>query len=185
MVTKLEPGLIEHIHDVLVGTFLPFDEHVNPAEYRSRPLIESAAARPFQTAFEQEVWPTLPQKAAALFHSLACNHCFINGNKRTAVIGLDIFLALNGHLLTMTSEEIYALAKETAKANEQERDIDSVMKDLAEKISDSTVNIKMFENDNVKGQLGEDYDKIVAHVQLLVSFVQKLAESAPEGMPTR
>jgi hypothetical protein len=85
----------------------------------------------------------------------------------------------------MTSEEIYALAKETAKANEQERYIDSVMKDLAEKISDSTVNIKMFENDNVKGQLGEDYDKIVAHVQLLVSFVQKLAESAPEGMPTR
>jgi death-on-curing protein len=186
--TKLEPGLIEHIHDVLVGTFLPFDEHVSPAEYRSRPLIESAAARPFQTAFEQEVWPTLPQKAAALFHSLACNHCFINGNKRTAVIGLDIFLALNGHLLTMTSEEIYALAKETAKANQKERAIDSVMEDLAEKISASTVNIKMFENDNVKRQLGDDYDKIVAHVQLLISFVQKLAESSQhsvEGIPTR
>jgi hypothetical protein len=73
----------------------------------------------------------------------------------------------------MTSEEIYTLAKETAKANEQERDIDSVMKDLAEEISYSTVNIKMFENDNVKGQLGEDYDKIVAHVQLLVSFCPK------------
>ena len=119
--TKLEPAFIEHIHDVLVGAFLPFDEKINPSEYRNNGFIDSAAARPFQTAFGAEVYPSLQQKAAALFHSLVCNHCFINGNKRTAVIALDMFLAINMHLLVMASDEVYEMAKDTAKANQDGR----------------------------------------------------------------
>jgi len=176
MITKLEPDFIEHIHDALVGAFLPFDEKINPAEYRSRALIESAAARPFQTAFGAEVWPTLHQKAAALFHSLACNHCFINGNKRTAVIGLDLFLAINMHLLTMTSEEVYEMAKETAKANEEGRDIDAVMADLERRISRSALDVETFKDENVKERLGDDYERVVTHVNRIMSFGQKVLE---------
>ena len=119
MTEQLSPDDIEFIHDILVGAFLPYDEHVGPAEYRNRALIESAAARPFQTAFGVEAWPALAEKAAALFHSLTCNHCFLNGNKRTAVIALDLFLAANGYLLLLTQEEVYELAKVTAKANQR------------------------------------------------------------------
>jgi len=42
---------------------------------------------------------SLPEKAAALFHSLIANHPFENGNKRTAVIALELFLSANSVLL--------------------------------------------------------------------------------------
>ena len=42
---------------------------------------------------------SLPEKAAALFHSLIANHPFGNGNKRTAVIALELFLSANSVLL--------------------------------------------------------------------------------------
>ena len=184
MATKLEPAFIEHIHDVLVGVFLPFDEKVNPAEYRSRASIESAVARPFQTAFGRELYPTLSQKAAALFHSLVCNHCFINGNKRTAVIGLDLFLAINLHLLVMTSEEVYEMAKATATANQEGRNNDAVVNDLAERISRSAVGIEIFKDANVKDRLGDDYEKIVTHIGRIMSFGQKLIELAPKEAPS-
>jgi death-on-curing protein len=174
VVNKLDPKFIEHIHDVLVSAFLPFDEKINPAEYRSHALIESAAARPFQTAFGSEVWPTLPQKAAALFHSLACNHCFINGNKRTAVIGLDLFLAINRHLLFMASDDVYEMAKATAKANQEGREIELVMADLATRISDSIVDADVFKNENVKVRLGANYEKIMLHVERMVDFSSKI-----------
>ena len=176
MTTKLEPRFIEHIHDVLVGAFLPFDEKINPAEYRSRASIESAVSRPFQTAFETELYPTLVSKAAALFHSLVCNHCFINGNKRTAVIGLDLFLAINMHLLVMTSEEIYEMAKATATANQEGRSPDAVVADLAERIGRSTLDIEIFKDESVKEKLGDEYEKIITHVARIMTFGQKIME---------
>ena len=42
--------------------------------------IESALGRPFHSADGQDVYPTIIEKAAALFHSLIANHPFHNGN---------------------------------------------------------------------------------------------------------
>ena len=177
MTVKLEAALIEHIHDVLVSVFLPFDEKINPAEYRSQALIESAAARPFQTAFGAEVWPELAQKAAALFHSMACNHCFINGNKRTAVIALDLFLAMNDHILTMTSDEVYEMSKATANANQEGRDIEEVMIDLAQRIGASAVSFDTFKDPQILEQLGATgYQKLMTHVHRMRSFIKRLMD---------
>ena len=174
---QLGPDFIEHIHDVLVGVFLPFDEKVNPAEYRSRSLIESAAARPFQTACGFEVWPTLAQKAAALFHSLACNHCFINGNKRTAVIALDIFLMINDHLLTMTPDEVYELAKATATANQNGRDTDTVLSELSQKVEQAAFNTELLLDPQIQERLGMNLEKIVAHVARSVEFSRAVIQA--------
>jgi prophage maintenance system killer protein len=38
--------------------------------------IESALGRPFHSADGQDVYPTIIEKAAALFHSLIANHPF-------------------------------------------------------------------------------------------------------------
>lgn len=59
-------------------------------------LIESACARPGASAFGDDAYPTIWEKAAALFQSLACNHGFVDGNKRTAWAALGMFLDLNG-----------------------------------------------------------------------------------------
>ncbi len=76
--------------------------------------MESAVARPFQTAFGKPIFQSVPQKAAALFHSLIANHPFENGNKRTAVIALDLFLNANSVFLYLNNERMYQLAKDTA-----------------------------------------------------------------------
>ncbi|RFU66809.1 type II toxin-antitoxin system death-on-curing family toxin [Bacillus sp. V59.32b] len=59
-------------------------------------LLESAVNRPKQSAFGEDAYPTIIEKAAALYESVAKNHAFHNANKRTAFAGLYMFLGLNG-----------------------------------------------------------------------------------------
>lgn len=86
---------------------------------RDQALLESAAARPFQTAFLQEVHKGLLAKGAALFHSLITNHPFEDGNKRTAVTSLLLFLIANDVLLLAGQTDMYNLAISTASAGER------------------------------------------------------------------
>ncbi|MBI5931343.1 MAG: type II toxin-antitoxin system death-on-curing family toxin [Chloroflexi bacterium] len=66
------------------------------ARPRDRGLLESAVARPMASAFGEDAYPSLFEKAAALLDSLSRNHPFVDGNKRTATIALDQFLRKNG-----------------------------------------------------------------------------------------
>lgn len=59
-------------------------------------LLESAVLRSRSSAFGDDAYPTVFDKAAALFESLGQNHPFHNGNKRTAFTALVIFLRYNG-----------------------------------------------------------------------------------------
>ena len=43
--------------------------------------------------------------AAAYGFGLARNHPFVDGNKRTAFIAIELFLALNGHALHATDHD--------------------------------------------------------------------------------
>ncbi|MFH1545893.1 MAG: type II toxin-antitoxin system death-on-curing family toxin, partial [Patescibacteria group bacterium] len=58
-------------------------------------LVHSAVQRMHASAFGIDLYTTIWQKAAALFHSLVKNHGFVDGNKRTATISLETFLDLN------------------------------------------------------------------------------------------
>jgi death on curing protein len=58
-------------------------------------LIESALAQPRATFGEQELYPDLPAKAAALGYSLITNHGFTDGNKRAGHAAMETFLLLN------------------------------------------------------------------------------------------
>jgi death on curing protein len=66
-------------------------------------LLEAALYRP-QTGY----YADLIEEAAALWESLAQNHPFIDGNKRTAFASTYTFLAINGARLTAEAEEAYA-----------------------------------------------------------------------------
>ncbi|PGT89826.1 type II toxin-antitoxin system death-on-curing family toxin [Bacillus thuringiensis] len=68
-------------------------------------LLDSAVNRPKQSAFEEDAYPSLFEKATALFESLAKNHVFYNGNKRTAFLSLTVFLRYNGYRLVIPTEE--------------------------------------------------------------------------------
>ena len=65
-------------------------------------LLRSALARPHTSFGGQDLYPTLFEKAAALFESLIRNHPFVDGNKRVAWECLDLLLELNGYRLVST-----------------------------------------------------------------------------------
>ena len=65
-------------------------------------LLESALYRP-QTGY----YADLIEEAAALWESLAQNHPFIDGNKRTAFAATYTFLAINGAPIIADAEPAY------------------------------------------------------------------------------
>lgn len=67
-------------------------------------LLESAVARPQATFDGADLYPDLWQKTAALMESLAQNHPFVDGNKRTAITAAGLFLLQNGRRLQTTNE---------------------------------------------------------------------------------
>jgi hypothetical protein len=62
------------------------------ASVRDHGLLQSALARPQASAFEDEAYPSLDEKAAALLHSLARNHALVDGNERLALAAPIAFL---------------------------------------------------------------------------------------------
>ncbi len=59
-------------------------------------LLLAAEQRPQSSAFGEDAYPAVNEKAAALLHSLARNHPFTDGNKRTAAVGALFLLEING-----------------------------------------------------------------------------------------
>ena len=70
--------------------------------------LKAASARPQATFANQEMYPDLFSKAAALLDSLVNNHPFIDGNKRTGITAAGLFLRQNGYRLTATNPELEA-----------------------------------------------------------------------------
>ena len=69
-------------------------------------LLQSAITRP-QASFEgSELYPDIYTKAAALLESLANNHPFLDGNKRTAITATALFMKYNGYRLTASNDEV-------------------------------------------------------------------------------
>jgi death-on-curing protein len=77
-------------------------------------LLDSACHRPQAGFFGREAYPTLAGKAAALMHSLACNHALVDGNKRLALLATVVFLRVNGHRLDLTDDEAFDLTQSVA-----------------------------------------------------------------------
>jgi death on curing protein len=77
-------------------------------------LLDSACHRPKAGFFGQQAYPTLAGKAAALMHSLACNHALVDGNKRLALLATVVFLRVNGHRLDLTDDEAFDLTLSVA-----------------------------------------------------------------------
>ncbi|MEX5718567.1 type II toxin-antitoxin system death-on-curing family toxin [Geodermatophilus maliterrae] len=78
-------------------------------EVRDIGLLESAAARPQATAFGEDAYPSIQDKAAALLHSVARNHPLVDGNERLSLAATIAFHGLNGVQLTLSNDEAYEL----------------------------------------------------------------------------
>jgi death-on-curing protein len=93
----LSRDIVLAIHDEQLA------EHGGATGLRDPALLESALARPLNHAGYGN--PDLAELAAFYALGIARNPPFIDGNKRTAYVALELFLALNGVAFPVTDAE--------------------------------------------------------------------------------
>ncbi|MBZ4666398.1 type II toxin-antitoxin system death-on-curing family toxin [Mahella sp.] len=72
-------------------------------------LLDSALNAPFQTFDGEDLYKTVPAKAAKLAFFLINNHPFVDGNKRIGILAMLVFLEINGIEVNCTDDELIEL----------------------------------------------------------------------------
>jgi death-on-curing protein len=88
----IDPDVLLAAHDEQL------EEHGGATSIRDRGLFDSALARPRNLSVYGD--PDEAALAAAYAFGLVKNHPFVDGNKRTGFVALELFLVLNGFELT-------------------------------------------------------------------------------------
>jgi death-on-curing protein len=106
--------LILAIHDEQLA------QHGGALGVRDDGLLDSALARPLNRAGYGE--PDVAELAAVYAIAIARNHPFLDGNKRTAYVALETFLALNGCAFPVSDTDavVATLAMAAGEMNDDE-----------------------------------------------------------------
>ncbi len=98
------------IYDVLVADFASSGDPIGQMGLRSRPLLESAIGRQHAGQGQILKYPDPSGNAATLAFGICCDHPFVNGNKRTALVAMLVHLDKNNLCLRRVSQpELYDL----------------------------------------------------------------------------
>ena len=113
MTIWLRRDLIEIIHAEQLA------QHGGGTGMRDPGLLESALARPLNRAGYRD--PDIAELAAVYAIGICKNHPFVDGNKRSAYVALETFLALNGMAFPASdAESIVAMQDLAATAISEE-----------------------------------------------------------------
>lgn len=95
--TWLEAALVHAVHEEQLA------EHGGGSGVRDANLLASALARPEQLVHYGT--PDIADLAASYGFGISRNHPFVDGNKRTAFVAVELFLELNGFELNAPDAE--------------------------------------------------------------------------------
>lgn len=93
------------------------DAFVLSSGVRDKNLLASAVNAPFQTFMGSDLYPFLYDKAAQLCYGIANNHPFTDGNKRTALHSMYVYLIINGFDIAASQQEVENLIINVAAGN--------------------------------------------------------------------
>lgn len=123
----LDRRLILAIHDEQLA------EHGGAAGVRDQGLLESALARPANHAAYTNAG--VPELAAIYALAIARNHPFVDGNKRTAYVALELFLAMNDHVLVASDADAVVAMLAMASGEMADTDFIAWVRDHARRSS--------------------------------------------------
>ena len=86
-------------------------------------LLDSALNSPFHSFDGEDIYKTIQSKSARLGFSLVNNHPFIDGNKRTGILAMMIFLEMNGIEISCTDGELIKLGLGLADGKINDKDL--------------------------------------------------------------
>jgi len=107
----IESALIHAVHEEQLV------EHGGGAGVRDLKLLESALARPQQ--LENDGTPDAADWAATYGYGISRNHPFIDGNKRTGFVVMELFLAPNGQELIASDADCVVTGRSQASCRKK------------------------------------------------------------------
>ncbi|MFQ5549333.1 MAG: type II toxin-antitoxin system death-on-curing family toxin [Woeseia sp.] len=110
------------IADVLFFHQQSLEEHGGLAGKPHEGALESTLARPRNLPTDSP-GSSVFQLAACYGFGFAQNHCFPDGNKRLALISIDVFLQINGYELCADEADAVAVINELASGDLSEQNL--------------------------------------------------------------
>jgi death on curing protein len=110
----IDAAVVRAIHDEQLS------EHGGSAGLRDEGLLESALGRPQNLASYGK--PDVAACAASYGFGLARNHPFLDGNKRSAFVAVELFLDLNAFALEASDADCVITMLQVAEGSMSEED---------------------------------------------------------------
>ncbi len=103
------------IHSELAKDAALSEDPISPDGIKNINLLESAVFHP-QTSFGYNYkYPTVETSGAALMYAISNNHSFHNGNKRSALVSLLVFLDRHHVSLICNDDELFQISMKIAQ----------------------------------------------------------------------
>jgi len=119
-------GVVVAIHEAQLS------EHGGPTGIRDAGLLSSALARPHNLEAYGDA-PDAAALAAAYAFGIARNHPFLDGNKRTAFVVMELFLNLNGWTLNADDAACISTTQALAAGDVSEKALAKWLRDHIER----------------------------------------------------
>ena len=113
------------------------DAFILSSGVRDENLLASAVNTPFQTFMGNDLYASIYDKAAQLCYGIVKNHPFTDGNKRTALHSMYVYLIINGFDIIATQQEVEDLIIDVAAGN-------MTNTELTEWLRENTIKIDKF-----------------------------------------
>lgn len=100
---KLDTIQVLYLHDIMCRAT------GGPSELRDIGALESALYHVYASFEGKDFYPTIEEKAARQAYGIIRNHPFLDGNKRTGLFVMLVFLELNSIKLYFSQSELVEL----------------------------------------------------------------------------
>ena len=121
--------IIVSIHEKLI------DLYGGISGIQNESLLDSALEQPKIMYDGDYLHDSLIKMAAAYGFHLCMNHPFVDGNKRIALVAMDIFLQRNGYEISASEKEVYEVINKLASGKLTKNELSVWLKDNTSKLS--------------------------------------------------
>jgi len=102
-------------------------------------LLDAVVIRPDQTVYGKESFPNIYLKAASMMEAISRWHIFADGNKRTALLITDTYLAINGYVFIPPLSTVRFIVNVADTLGNDNTQINKLIQSIANWLKDYTI----------------------------------------------
>ena len=122
-------NIILYFHQKLIETY------GGTTGIRDEKLLDSALEQPKATYQGKYLHDNIYKMAAAYGYHLCNNHPFIDGNKRIALVAMDVFLQINGFEISTSEKNAYKIIIKLSKSELTKNELEEWLKNYTSSLS--------------------------------------------------